>query len=231
MPRRADYPELSDTALRVTQHTALVRHLRLAVPALAVGLVITYAMSATPPRIDREFLNQFSTIEETEGEDVRLASPRYAGEDLDGMPFEMAATTARRSVDNPDRIGLDMPEARRVRQDGQATLVRAKDGLYDQAGRTVDLSNGVELEQQGDNGTFLLETDAAELDLETQTVTSVTEVRGTGQSGTVRADRGTFFQSEDRIVLEGDVKITLDPQKKKKEGEAKEAEPETDKKN
>lgn len=210
MSQRSDAPALSEVAARVSRHTALVRHLRLAIPALAVGLVITYALSATPPRVDREFIDQFAAIEETD-DGVRLAKPRYAGEDLEGQPFEIAANSAVRSGDNDERVGLELPEARRVRPDGQATLVRAKDGLYDQTAKRVDLSNEVEFEQQGSGGSFILRTDAATMDLDSQVVSSETEVRGEGQGGKLRADRGTLYQNEDRIVLEGGVKISLEP--------------------
>ncbi|GGY45344.1 LPS export ABC transporter periplasmic protein LptC [Parvularcula lutaonensis] len=223
LSQRNQQPALSDVAARVSRHTAVVRHLRLAVPALAVGLIITYALSATPPQVDREFIDQFAAIEETE-DGVKLAKPRYAGEDLEGQPFEIAANSATRSGDNDERVGLELPEARRVRPDGQATLVRARDGLYDQTAKRVDLSNDVELEQQGASGSFILRTDAATMDIENQVVSSETEVTGEGKGGKVRADRGTLYQGEDRIVLEGGVKITLEPAEDDGEEDASNAE-------
>ncbi|MEM0928770.1 MAG: LPS export ABC transporter periplasmic protein LptC [Pseudomonadota bacterium] len=198
-------------AERVTRHSAVVRNLRLAVPALAMGLFMTFALSATPPRVDRAFLLQFSTFDVTDGQ-ASLARPRYYGEDLQGQPFEVAATAATRAAADPDLIGLDKPEARRLSQAGDTVLVRAQDGIYDRAARRMDLTRDVELEQHSEGGdVFILTTDAAEVDLDSQIVTSSSEVNGEGETGTVRADRATVYQTEDRLVLEGDVKIRLEP--------------------
>jgi lipopolysaccharide export system protein LptC len=208
----ADDRDFGRAAARVSQHSQRVRHLRLAMPALAVGLLLTYALSATPPRVDREFLKQFSAIEATnEGEGVRLSKPRYAGEDLDGRPFEIAAQSAIRGQSDTDPLALDRPEARRTRADGETSVLRAADGIYDQKQRLVDLIGEVELEQQGRSGSYVLRTDAAKADLDSQVVTSSAEVRGEGDSGTLRAGRATIFQNEDRMILEGGVNIVFTP--------------------
>ncbi|MEM9809860.1 MAG: LPS export ABC transporter periplasmic protein LptC [Pseudomonadota bacterium] len=203
-------------ARRVSRHTMRVRNLRLAVPALAAGLLITYAASATPPRVDRSFIMQFSSFDMSEDE-VKLARPRYSGEDLSGRPFEVAANAAVRANHDPDLVGLDYPEARRLGDTGAAILVRAEDGLYDRRNRLMDLTRNVELEQEGDRDHFILKTDAAAINLDSQVVTSSAEVHGAGDTGTVRADRATVYQTEDRLVLEGDVKIRLEPRKPAKE--------------
>lgn len=196
---------------RVQRHSALVRHLRLAVPALAAGLLVTYALSATPPRIDKAFVAQFQAYDPATGS-VTLDQPRYSGQDLSGQPFEVAAQSATRAEDSSDLVGLDRPEARRVGTDGKAVLVRAERGLYDQEGRTMDLTENVELEQESsaEEG-FILKTDAARVDLENQIIRSAAEVTGEGEKGSVRADRGSLYQNEDRLVLEGNVKIILSP--------------------
>lgn len=206
----SDDREFSDTARQVSRHSMLVRQLRLAVPALAVGLLITYALSATPPRIDRAFAEQFAGIE-TDEDGVRLTTPRYSGEDLQGQPFEMAATTAIRPHDNPELVDLVSPEARRIREDGQESIVRSRDGQYDETARILDLRDEVELEQISNGSTYLFETDEAQMNVDSQVLTTSTEVRGTGEGGTIDAGKATFYQNEDRVVLEGGVKIRLEP--------------------
>lgn len=201
---------LSDTARQVSRHSMLVRQLRLIVPALAVGLMITYALSATPPQIDRAFAEQFASIEADE-EGVKLTTPRYSGEDLQGQPFEMEAATATRPHENPDLVELVNPEARRVRSDGQESVVRSLDGQYDEVARVLDLRDEVKLEHRTAGGDFVFLTDQAQLDVDSQVVTTASEVRGSGDSGTVDAGRATFYQNEDRMVLEGGVKIRLEP--------------------
>ncbi|MEE4209992.1 MAG: hypothetical protein V2I43_12055, partial [Parvularcula sp.] len=140
--RKVDHAD-RHAALRVSRHTSRVRHLRLAVPALATGLFMTYALSATPPEVDRAFLDQFSTLEDT-GEGLRLARPRYAGEDLSGQPFEIAAQNASRQNGQADLIGLERPEARRLGEGGGDYRLTAEEGLYDQTRRVMSLSRSVE---------------------------------------------------------------------------------------
>lgn len=199
-----------DTAFKVSRHSTRVRQLRLAVPALTVGLLITYALSATPPRIDQAFAEQFAGVE-TDEEGVRLTTPRYSGEDLQGQPFEMAATTATRPHENPDLVDLERPEARRTRADGQESVVRSRDGRYDEAARILNLRDEVELEQSTSSGQFLFRTDEAQMDVDSQVVTTASEISGSGDGGTIDAGRATFYQNEDRLVLEGGVKIRLEP--------------------
>ena len=211
MDRPSSEEAVCSAAERVARHSLRVRSLRLAVPALAAGLLMTFALSATPPRVDRGFLLQFSSLDVIDGQ-ASLVRPRYFGEDLDGQPFEVAANAATRAAANPDLIGLDKPEARRLSEAGDTVLVRSKDGIYDRAARRMNLTRDVELEQQSEGGDiFILTTDAAEIDLDSQVVTSSSEVNGEGETGTVRADKATVYQTEDRLVLEGDVKIRLEP--------------------
>ena len=200
--------EDSSAARRVSRHSHRVRHLRLAMPALAAGLVLTYALSATPPKIDRTFTEQFETLDET-NEGLRLARPRYAGEDLSGQPFEIAATNATRASENDDQVQLERPEALRVGANGEEVRVRAETGVYDQAARVMTLTRAVELEQGDEQGRFKLTTDEAQVDVDSQVVTTNAEIRGSSASGSLRADRGTHYQTEDRLVLEGGVKILL----------------------
>lgn len=203
-------PHVSLEAKRVHRHSVLVRQLRLAVPALAVGLALTYGLSATPPRVDPEFAEQFSGLD-SDAEGLKLASPRYSGEDLSGKPFEVAAVTATRAGGDPDKIDLVNPQALRISDTGAPVTVRADEGLYDQDTQVMDLSSNVEMAQGAGEAAFTLNTDAATMDLERQVLSSNAEVTGGGEQGTLRADRGTLYQNEDRLVLEGGVKIILAP--------------------
>lgn len=205
--------EVREAAHRVSRHTALVRNLRLAVPALAVGLAVTYALSATPPRVDRDFAEQFSQIEE--GSDgVRLTRPRYSGEDLSGRPFALDATSATRPGSGNENVSLEKPTAKTVNAAGEVVHVSSDTGFYDRSGKRATLTDNVELRQEGQGGDFTLVTDAADIDFEKQTVKSCSGVSGKGKEGTMRADCATLYQDEDRLVLEGGVKIMLEPQKK-----------------
>jgi lipopolysaccharide export system protein LptC len=193
------------------RHTVLVRNLRLAVPAAAASLVIAYALSATPPEVDMDFLRQFEDIEATSAE-MRLERPRYVGSDSEGSAFEVSAYAAKRNPDDPDVVRLENPEALRgVGGTGEATRVRAVSGRLDTAGKTVDLEDDVELVQGSGANSFTLRTDKARIDLDRRTISTAGPVRGSGERGALEADGATVYEDEERLVLEGNVKLRFDP--------------------
>ena len=198
------------TAIDAQKHTRRVRHLRLVVPAAAAGLLMTYALSATPPKIDPTFAREFSNIN-TDSQGMRLDRPRYVGEDLSGQPFEVSARSALRDPDAPDMIALDNLEAFRDLDSDEDVRLRAEAGVLDTEANRMDLSEDVQLQHRLAGETFILNTDAAQVDLNTNTVTSTVGVQGSGERGAVAADTATAYQDEQKLVLEGNVRIILNP--------------------
>lgn len=194
----------------VAGHSKLVKRLRLIVPALGAGVIITYALSATPPTIDRQFLREFENIDPNE-EALRLNHPRHVGYDLEGRPFEIAASVATRDPNRPELVSLENPEALRGLDDQESVKVRALRGQMNTATRSLNLTERVELDHQLGGSTITLNTEAAEVDFENNIITSVAGVSGAGESGTVDADKMTVYQEEGRAVLEGNVRLQLTP--------------------
>ncbi len=202
---------LSPTAAQ--RHSRQVRNLRLIVPATAGALLVVYAVSASPPRIDPEFVREFQQIQ-AEGRALRLDRPRYAGEDERGLPFEIAARTAEQNPDTPDLVALENPTAlRNVEGDEgvKPVKVRAVEGMLDTERNQIALSTQVELEHDIGGDTFVIKTDAADVDLDTGTVTSTVGVTGESERGTVAADTATAYQDQGRLVLQGNVRLRLNP--------------------
>lgn len=195
------------------RHSKVVRSLRLAVPTMAAGLIATYAMSATPGQVDREFLRQFSDIEASSTE-MRLERPRYVGEDTSGVPFSVSAIAAKRNPNTPDVIRLENPEALRGGGEGGQLFLQARGGVLDTVGKTVDLEDDVRLVQGIGGQAFTLTTDAARIDLGGRTVRSDVGVRGSSDGGDVAADSLTVYEDEGRAVLEGNVKLRFEPKPK-----------------
>ncbi|MEM9422715.1 MAG: LPS export ABC transporter periplasmic protein LptC [Pseudomonadota bacterium] len=203
----------------VQRHSRNVRHLRLAVPAIAGALVMVYAVNASPPRIDPEFVREFQQIQ-AEGRAMRLDRPRYAGEDERGLPFEIAARAAEQDPLAPDLVALENPEAlRNVKSEEgvKPVKVRAATGMLNTESNQMALTSDVELEHDIGGGAFVLKTDAADVDLENSTVSSTVGVTGEGERGTVAADTLKAYQDEGRLVLEGNVRLRLNPAPSAKE--------------
>ncbi len=198
--------------LQAIAHSRRVRHLRLITPAAAAALLATYAISATPPTVDPKFALQFSQAN-VESTSMRLDRPRYLGEDLSGRPFEVAARYADRDPGVPGLVALENPQAFRGIDETENVRVRARSGLMNTDEKRLDLSDDVVMEHEIGGSTFVLNTDAAELDLNANTVHSNVGVSGAGEKGRVKADRATAYQDEGRLVLEGNVRLRFNTQR------------------
>lgn len=203
------------TPAAARRHSRNVRHLRLIVPAIGAGLLATYAFSASPAAVDVGFLRNF-TQTDVESSDMRLDRPRYAGEDLRGLPFEVSAKSAERDPNAPGLIDLENPEALRSveQKDGtDAVTVSARSGLLNTEEKHVDLTDNVRMVHSLGGAPIVFTTDAAQVDLDANTVTSTAGVTGEGDQGRLEADAVTVYQGEGRAVLEGNVRLRLEPKK------------------
>lgn len=201
------------TPMAAQRHTKLIRNLRLVVPAIGVALLATYALSATPPRIDREFQRAFSE-NNTESSTMRFDRPRYLGEDRQGLGFEVSAQAAERDPNTPDLIALENPEAFREMNTEKQAKVRARAGLLNTETNRIDLNDNVQLQHEFGGSSFTFNTEAAEVDLDQNVVSSSVGVTGTGDRGDVSADTVKVYQGEGRAILEGNVRFRINPSTK-----------------
>lgn len=192
------------------RHSSRVRRLRLIVPAAAAGIIATYVLSATPPQIDRAFLEQFAEVD-AESKTLRLSRPRHLGYDLEGNAFEVAALAAERRTDVPRLIDLENPQAFRGIDRDEDVAARALRGQMDTEANRLNLADDVQLDHRIGGQAFTLMTDAAEVDFEGQTVSTSTAVTGQGDRGTLAADSMTSYQEDGRVVLEGNVRLRFLP--------------------
>lgn len=204
-PARRLTPEAAE------RHSKLVRSLRLAVPAAAAVLLITYAMNAAPQAVDAEFLRQFSDASEP-GREMLLERPRYQSETSDGSPFQVSANTARRNPDQGNIIRFDQPEAYRGEgPDGPARL-EARAGTLNTDTNEFD-GEDVRVRQNIGGQDFTLTTDRARVDIDGKTIRSDVSVQGESESGALQADGLEISEDGQRVRLDGRVKLRFDPKK------------------
>ena len=141
------------------------------------------------------------------------------GDDLEGQPFEVGASVASRNPDTPGLIALENPQAYRQLGGDEDVQVKALRGMMDTDSKRLDLNDQVQLDHVVGGSAFTINTDAAEVDFENKTITSVAGVSGHGDRGTVDADTVKVYQDEGRAVFEGNVKFQIVPNSKKDEKE------------
>lgn len=200
------------TGADAAARSRLVRRLRVALPGLAVILIIAFALNTQSNRVDQAFLEDFKSIAAST-EDLRMANPRFAGIDDEGKPYEITAVSASQDPAVRDVIQLDQPRAIQGSED-ETSVVTAESGLFQSEENILTLNRAVTLEHELGAGTYILRSPTATVSIKDQIVTSDAGVSAEGPDGaTLQADTMKAYREDGRVVFEGNVSMRLYPKK------------------
>src|SRR5690349_17170809 len=76
---------------------------------------------------------------------VTVLGPQFQGRDSHGKPYKLTADTARRRRENINLVDLTNPHL----EDSTSTTVQARDGVYDEKNRILDLVGNVVMQDAG----------------------------------------------------------------------------------
>lgn len=205
------------TGKAAAARSRLVRRLRLALPALAIVLFAAFIFNTRSNTVDQAFLDDFEDISAATDE-LRMANPRFSGIDAKGKPFEITAVAAKQHPGSRDVVSLEKPKA--IQGGGnEKTVVTAESGIYRSEPNILELSNGVELQHDIADGSYLFRSPSATVSIQDEIVTSDAGVGGQGPDGsTLKADRMKAYNAEGRVILEGNVSMRIYPKKKPPSG-------------
>ncbi len=198
------------TGADAAARSRLVRRLRVALPILAVVLVIAFIFNTRSNQVDQAFLEDFKSISAST-EELRMANPRFAGVDDKGKPFEITAISASQDPATKDVIQLEQPRAVQGGDD-EASVVTAESGLYRSNDNILTLNRSVTLEHELGAKTYVLRAPVAIVSIKDQIVTSDAGVGAEGPDGaTLQADKMRAFRDDGRVVFEGNVSMRIYP--------------------
>lgn len=198
------------TGEQAAARSRLVRRLRIALPILAVVLLMAFIFNTQSNSVDQAFLDDFKTIAESTDE-LRMANPRFAGVDEKGKPFEITAEAASQDPNAKDIIQLERPRALQGGDD-EASLVTAANGVYRSDENILFLNQDVTFEHELGAATYVLKSPEATVSIKDQIVTSDAGVGAEGPDGAaLRADRMSAYRADGRVVFEGNVSMRLYP--------------------
>ena len=200
------------TGADAAARSRLVRRLRIALPALAVFLVIAFIFNTQSNPVDQAFLDDFKSISAST-EELRSVRPSYAGIDDDGKPYKITANSASQDPATKDVIQLDQPRA--VQGEGEETsIVTAESGLFQSETNILTLNRAVTLEHALGANTYVLRSPTATVSIKDQIVTSDAGISAEGPDGaTLKADTMKAYREDGRVVFEGNVSMRLYPSK------------------
>jgi lipopolysaccharide export system protein LptC len=194
-PRRHD--------ARYSRFVSLLRYL---LPILAIGLL---ALVAIWPQIHRSvdgFRLQTLKIDPNEVSTLRMSNARYQGVDEHNRPYVLNAEGAVQNPRDKNFVALETPRADMVLENGATVSVGAESGVYDGAGKMLDLMGAVRVRR--DDG-YVFETEVARIDLKSGIVDGNDPVRGHGPGGTVEAEGFRVLQKGEVVEFKGKSRIVL----------------------
>ncbi len=132
----------------------------------------------------------------------------FLGTDDKDQPYVLQADFAKQSPKRESEIILTAPKADISLNDGTWIALRAKNGLYDQVQKLLNLYESVEIFQ---NEGFTIETEDANFDLIGDIAYGQTAVTGYGPSGEIESEGFEIEQKGAIIHFTGTAKLTILP--------------------
>jgi lipopolysaccharide export system protein LptC len=188
------------------RHSRRVALLRVALPAIGVGLLLLVAVwPRIAPLFDRL---RFSAIDLREARELRMINPRYAGTDRSNHPFVVTASIGRQVPSRDDVMSLEMPQADLKSHSGANIVVTANSGVYQSRTQLLDAFGDVTMVHQ--DGTRII-TSSARLDAVNNAAEGHEPVEGHGPTGDIKAqgfriiDKGAIviFTGQSDLILKG----------------------------
>ncbi|MFD1331040.1 LPS export ABC transporter periplasmic protein LptC [Methylopila musalis] len=191
--------------LDAERHSRRVRLLRLAAPAAAALAVVATAVAALLQPLSGEVHVDTAGIG-VGGPTVAMDAPRMRGFNGQNRAYEVSARTARQTIADPNRVGLDELQAEIELTDGGWARLSSKEGLYEADAQVLNLDQDVHvISDKGDDARL----QSARAELKTGRIVSEKPVEILLGGSTLSADRMEVLDSGDRMLFSGRVKMTL----------------------
>ena len=191
------------------RYSRFVGMMKVFLPALAATLVIV--VIAWPGAFDQDdgFHLSFSQMQADGADRLSMLNPRYYGTDKENRPFTVTAKEAVQDADDSRQVTLSDLQADMTMNDGTWISMMANQGIYHQATMILRLTGRISI--FSDQG-YEFHASVADVDFSDGSARSMQPVNGHGPLGSLRADRMQIENRGQRMLFEGNVKMTLNPQ-------------------
>ena len=198
------------TGEAATARAHLMRRLRIALPVVALLLVVAFMLNTKTSGVDDAFLEDFADIEATT-QNLSSLRPQFSGVDADGNPYEITADSASQKPENREVVDLFQPRA--VTSGGEKqSIVEAEAGVFNTQDKRLVLKDGVTFDHVIGRDNYVLKTPTATVSIDDQTLVSDKGIEGEGPGGSIlRAERMRANNRDGVVIFEGDVSMRLYP--------------------
>jgi len=201
-PPTPDLIRRSEALARWKKRSRQVHFFRKALPA-AIAAILLFGVGWIAVRA----LMSALAGSERELGSIHLINPTFYGRNEKGELYIMSAAEAVRDGGDPDRIALTEPRLKQYPVGAPEPMtVRAHNGVYHEAKKTLDLSGQV-VATDGRGYTF--ESDFAHVDMPKNSVVGNTHVFSYGPSGSISADAYQVYDKGQRAIFTGNTHTRL----------------------
>lgn len=195
---------------RARRHSRRVRQLRIVVPVLVAGALLTIVGFSlfNPFRILAQLPIDLTKLA-VSGTKITMDSPHLAGFTPDQRPYELWAKSAVQDVTNPTNVELNELRAKVQMEDKTGITMDARSGLFDTKSQLLNLKDRIFL--QSSTGYEARLTQAA-VDIAGGTVSSDEPVAVKLLNGTLDAQRLRITENGALVRFEGGVSMILIPE-------------------
>lgn len=144
-------------------------------------------------------------------EQVRIAGATYTGLDDQQRPFRVTAAEGMQERSDSDFAALQDVTAEMELSDQNQVTLTSESGRYDRSQNLLRLAQGIQVETTTG---YVLNTEAALVDMATNTASGAAAVVGQAPFGNFTAQGFTLNVDTHHLVLQGGVKVRLDPGKR-----------------
>ena len=197
-----------NVALAARRYSRFVHLMKLALPALALGLML---LLAAWPRVEGAFETvrmSLPRIDLSDASDLHMVKARFTGLDRDNRPFVVTAAIARQKPHLDDLITLERPKGDLTTASGNWLELSGDTGFYQPQPQLLDLFGNVSLYQ--DKGDEFHST-SAHVNMSAGTAEGDDPVTGQGPFGSVSAQGFRILDHGDTIVFTGHAQLNMAP--------------------
>lgn len=186
------------------RYTRFVRVMRLALPLLALAIVVIVVAWPNMDRVPAMAIEDKKN--ERQAGSNELVNPRYESEDDKGQPYVVTAIRAVQSAQDSDVVLLEKPHGASTMLNGTRIEAEAERGAYRQKARRLMLEGHVIVTQsQG----YRFDTGRLMIDIEARKSWTDVPVSGDGPAGRLNATGMQATEDDGVLIFTGPAKLIL----------------------
>lgn len=191
---------------KANRHSGLVRFLKIALPVLAVVIIVLIAGAL----IARQFLLPNIDIGNIRMDDGKLVmeNPNLNGVDQNQRPYSLRADRAIQDASNPSVVELQKISATLPMEQNISADILAGNGVYDADAKTLVLKENIRVETSDGMSIQML---GADVDIQNGTLVTSSPIVASSPQADISSNSMAVEDGGKRLVFEGGVKLTLRP--------------------